>query len=194
MTSQNTIDESDPSAGVDLLIADDGLYVCSLAAVHHMISRVGASHLVTLINQDTMIDTPTEIGADNHLRLAMNDIIDDRPGLVLPNETHITDLIQFTESWHQEAPMLIHCWAGISRSTAAAFISLCVLNPDKDENLIAQRLREASPTATPNRRLVEMADAALGRSGRMTAAVDSIGRGEMAIEGNVFGFRADLSE
>ena len=61
--------------------------------------------------------------------------------------------------------MVVHCWAGISRSTAAAFISLCAINPDAPEELIAARLREASPTAYPNRLMVRLADAALGPPG-----------------------------
>ena len=59
--------------------------------------------------------------------------------------------------------MLIHCFAGVSRSTAAAFIAACALAPNRDEATIARALRAASPTATPNARLVALADAALGR-------------------------------
>jgi predicted protein tyrosine phosphatase len=81
---------------------------------------------------------------------------------------------------------LIHCWAGISRSTAAAFISLCALNPEADELRLAQALREASPTAHPNRRLVRLGDTVLQRSGRMIEAVESIGPGEFAEEALVF--------
>ena len=79
--------------------------------------------------------------------------------------------------------MVIHCWAGISRSTAAALISLCALNPRCAEHLIARRLREASPTAYPNRLMIRLADAALGRKGRMVAAVEAIGRGVVGQRG-----------
>ena len=74
--------------------------------------------------------------------------------------------------------MLIHCFAGVSRSTAAAFIAVCALSPGRDENEIAWAIRQASPTATPNARLVAVADAILDRSGRMTTAISAIGRGE----------------
>ena len=80
--------------------------------------------------------------------------------------------------------MVVHCWAGISRSTAAAFISLCAINPDAPEELIAQRLREASPTAYPNRLMVRLADEALARRGRMIKAIERIGRGEPAYRGD----------
>lgn len=173
-------------------IASNGIYVCPLSALERVIGAVGATHLVTLINFDTMPDTPKSIAPDRHLKLGMNDISEPRDGLVLPSETHVADLIDFAECWDQSAPLLIHCWAGISRSTAAAFISLCHLNPDREEIEIAQALRNLSPTAYPNRRLVEIADGLMDRNGRMNEAVESIGRGEMAMEGVIFGIRADL--
>ena len=86
--------------------------------------------------------------------------------------------------------MVVHCYAGISRSTAAAFASVCALNPRRDEFAVAQALREASPTAYPNPRIVALADDLLGRDGRMTAAVEAIGRGAIAAEG--VPFRLDL--
>jgi len=51
-------------------------------------------------------------------------------------------------------------------------------------------LRRASPTATPNIRIVSLADRLLGRQGRMVAAIETIGRGLMATEGTPF--RLDL--
>ena len=171
-------------AGVNA--TNKNIYVCPLSLVDWAIDSLGASHLITLINHDTMIETPAEIAPDNHLRLAMNDIVDPMPGMVLPNEDHVADLLEFTDDWKCDAPMLIHCWAGISRSTAAAFVALCHLNPDVDESIIARQLRAASPTAYPNRRIISLADHALSRSGRMIEAVDSMGRGEMTIEAEMF--------
>src|SRR5262249_43235110 len=100
--------------------------------------------------------------------------------------------IEFVRGWdHRAAPMVVHCWAGISRSTAAAFVSVCALRPERNERDIAWAIRKASPTATPNTRIVTLADAMLGRNGRMVAAIESIGRGAMAEEG--VPFRLDLA-
>jgi predicted protein tyrosine phosphatase len=78
--------------------------------------------------------------------------------------------------------MVVHCRAGISRSTAAAFIALCATRPDREERAIARALRAASVYATPNPRLVALADELLGRDGRMIAAIAAIGAGELAFE------------
>lgn len=168
------------------------IYVGPLSAVDHAIHESGVSHLMTLINDQAMINTPPTIVPDNHLRLAMNDIAEPQPGLVPPSEGHVSELIDFAIAWDRKAPMLIHCWAGISRSTAAAFISLCALNPNIEEHRIAQAIRNASPTATPNRRLVQFADSVLERDGRMTGAVEAIGRGEMTMEGALFSLPARI--
>ncbi len=162
------------------------IYVGPLSAVAHAVEASGVGYLVTLINDQTMIETPASIEPRRHLRLAMNDISEPQPGLVPPDDSHVQDLIDFVAGWDRRLPMLIHCWAGISRSTAAAFIALCTLNPGIDEMHIAQTLRAASPTATPNKRLVLLADGLLKRDGRMTRAVEGIGRGETTLEGALF--------
>jgi predicted protein tyrosine phosphatase len=166
------------------------IFVSPLSLVQTTVADVQVSHLVTLINGETLIDTPPSIIKERHLRLSMNDISEPREGLVVPSETHVADLIRFALEWDQQAPLLIHCWAGISRSTAGAFIAQCALNPDADEHALARALRRASPTAYPNRRLVDLADNVLGRKGRMRAAVEHIGRGQLAEEAKVFSLPA----
>ncbi|HXG79036.1 MAG TPA: tyrosine protein phosphatase [Methyloceanibacter sp.] len=174
-------------------MAPDTIYVAPLSLVETTVADAGVSHLVTLINGETPIPTPPGIGPDRHLRLAMNDICEPQPGLVLPCETHVFELIDFARAWDRQAPLLIHCWAGISRSTAAAYISLCALNPEGSEHALAWTLRRASPTAYPNRLLVALADEALSRNGRMISAVEEIGRGRIAEEAEVFALPALLA-
>ncbi len=69
-----------------------------------------------------------------------------------PSAEHVGELIDFVQSWDRQAPLLIHCFAGLSRSTAAAFIAMCALNPRTPEEAIARALRRSSDTAVPNRR------------------------------------------
>jgi predicted protein tyrosine phosphatase len=64
---------------------------------------------------------------------------------------------------------------------------VCALNPHRDEASIARALRQASPTATPNIRIVTLADKLLGRQGRMVAAIETIGRGNLTTEAVPFG-------
>jgi predicted protein tyrosine phosphatase len=164
-----------------------------LSAVRDTIAASGASHLVTIINQQSMIETPAPILRERHLRIAVNDIAQPIEGLIHPAAHHIEELIGFVTRWDRTAPMLFHCLAGISRSTAGCFITLCALNPDAPELELARRLRRASPTASPNRLMVELADDALGRRGRMVDALDEIGPGAIAAEGRAFSLPATFS-
>jgi len=162
------------------------LHVCSLARIGEMVEKTGARSMVTLLSPGTEVLRPDAITAENHLNIGMSDIVVAAPGQVAPGVAHVEELIQFVRRWDRAAPMLIHCYAGVSRSTASAFITVCTLAPQRDEREIALALRRASPTATPNTRLVALADAYLGRDGRMRAAIDAIGRGVDCYEGAPF--------
>jgi predicted protein tyrosine phosphatase len=158
------------------------VYVCPLSRIAETVAAADASHLVSLINDDTPVMRPRTIPEENHLFLGVNDIVEPLDGMVLPSEEHVGRLLDFVAGWRAERPMVVHCYAGISRSTAAAFITLCALRPEREEADIARRLRRASPFAYPNPRLVAIGDRLLGRRGRMVSAVAAIGRGEIAIE------------
>jgi predicted protein tyrosine phosphatase len=169
------------------------IHVCPLSSVPQVVSLHAASHLVTCLKDHHVVETPAGIGPANHMRLHIDDIAEPMDGLVAPDAGHVAQLLQFALAWDRQGHMVIHCWAGISRSTAAAFITLCALNPEADEALVARMLRAASPTAYPNRLMVRLGDAALGRRGRMLQAVEAIGRGEVATEAVPFSLPVNLA-
>jgi predicted protein tyrosine phosphatase len=162
------------------------IHVCSLSRLAVTVEAVGASHVATLINAGTAVQRPSRIRPENHLFLGFNDILEPTEGLTPPAEHHVRQLIDFVVAWERAEPMVIHCWAGVSRSTAGAFIAACRLHPERDEADIAAEIRARSPSATPNLRLVSIADHLLGRDGRMIDAVRAIGRGRDAFEGDPF--------
>lgn len=166
------------------------IHVCSLALMHQTVETVGARHVVTLMRKTDIITRPETIEEPNHLILSIDDISEPLDGYLLPAEEHVTRLIDFVGNWDRSAPLVVHCYAGISRSTAAAFVAACALNPRRDEVAIAKAIRHASPTASPNQRIVSLADRVLKRNGRMIQAVDAIGPAETAYEG--VPFRLDI--
>jgi predicted protein tyrosine phosphatase len=169
------------------LPANARIHVCSLDRIDAAVRETGARSLVTLLNRGTPVVRPLAILPERHLFIEMSDILDPVDGHILPAEQHVRDLLDFAVDWDRTAPLLIHCFAGVSRSTAAAFIIACALSPTRRESEIAQAIRAASPTATPNTRLVAVADSILARSGRMSEAVTAIGRGAMCDVGVPFG-------
>jgi predicted protein tyrosine phosphatase len=162
------------------------IFVCPLSKVEETVSRTGAERLVSLLTAGTEIIRPAVIAPENHLLLAMNDIAEAQDGMTLPGEAHVRQLLDFAKAWDRARPLVIHCFAGISRSTASAYIVASALAPQRDEVELAKELRWLSPSATPNPRLIAVADALLGREGRMIAAIKGIGRGADAFEGTPF--------
>jgi predicted protein tyrosine phosphatase len=146
--------------------------------------------MVTLLRLVDRVQRPDSIVEANHLILGMDDITAPMDGYTHPAEQHVNDLIGFVQRWDRGAPLVMHCYAGISRSTAGAFISACALNPCRDEATIARAIRKSSTTAMPNILLVSHADRILRRDGRMIEAVMALGPGRPAEEGEPF--RLDL--
>jgi predicted protein tyrosine phosphatase len=162
------------------------IHVCSLARLHDTIASTGARHVVSLLGREDNLDRPPTIALENHLWLQLHDISAPLDGYVTPEIEHVERLLAFVRRWPRQAALVVHCYAGISRSTAAAFVSVCALDQQRDEHVIALALRRASPTATPNPRIVALGDSMLGRRGRMIAAIEAIGPGRLATEGVPF--------
>lgn len=152
------------------------IYVCPLSRASQLARDKNASHVVSLLDPGTPFPVVQNVGP-RHLCVEVHDIEQHIDGLDPLCDLRIKRILEFVSAWDRTQPLLVHCYAGISRSTATAFITACAQNPDADEEEIALALRGASPSASPNRRFIALADAELGRSGRMSRAIDRIGRG-----------------
>jgi predicted protein tyrosine phosphatase len=159
------------------------LLVSPLSAVQECIRLHRPSHLVTLLSPEFMIETPRGFQPEQHLRLAVDDVVETWAGQSPPTERHVAQLLDFGRSWDARAPILIHCWAGISRSMGAAFAVLCDRLGPGCEHSVARIIRDRAPHADPNRLIVQIADGMLDRRGQMTKAIEGIGRGRLALEG-----------
>ena len=161
------------------------IIVSPLSAVPRLVVDEGVSHVLGCLGPES---PHPELGlADScHLRLTFHDILGELEGFQAPSREHVERIIGFVDDWNQSGKLLIHCFAGISRSTASAFTAVCMLNPHEDESMLARELRDHSPVASPNVRMVKFADEILGRRGRMVEAVEMIGRGAEAFEGTIF--------
>jgi predicted protein tyrosine phosphatase len=153
------------------------IIVCPLSRAPHIARERKPSRVVSLLDPGTPFPLLEGYADEHRLQLSVHDIEEARDGCDHPAETHMERILTFVTGWDRAAPILIHCYAGISRSTATAYITACAHNPGIDEGHIALALRDASPTASPNRRFVALADEALGRGGRMSRAIERIGRG-----------------
>lgn len=163
-----------------------GLIVCPLSQVPAVLAGRKPSHVLTLLGPEG--DDPV-CGDAQHLILRFNDITAPLEGYVPPTGATVRAILNFGATWRDAAttaPLLVHCFAGISRSTAAAYILACEFAGPGREETLARQLRAASPTATPNSLMIALADEMLGREGRMVTAIQALGRGAFTAEGVPF--------
>jgi predicted protein tyrosine phosphatase len=168
------------------VLKDSGMiHVSSLSALRRVTARLESYDLLTLLSPDYPETDWGGFACQRHMRLAFHDIVEARPGLTAPDRQMMQAILDFGRGESGQRPMLIHCWAGISRSSAAAFAILCDRNPGFEHD-IAMELRQRAPSVTPNRLMVSLADDLLQRDGRMIAAIEAIGRGAEAAEGEPY--------
>ena len=164
------------------------ILVTPLSAVPDVIRSHRPSHLVTLLSPEHMIETPVGFPAERHLRLGVNDVVDVHAGESPPAREHIEELLAFSRGWDAEDPILVHCWAGVSRSMAATYAILCDRLGAGSEAYAAKAIRDRAPHAYPNSLLVQYADELLNRRGRMIEAIRNIGPGIIVAEGSIVEF------
>ena len=152
------------------------IYVCNLREMPGHADALRPSHLISLVEPQEQPPTPGAIGPGRHLRVEIDDISEPAPGQILPEREHVARVIDFVGDWSGEAPLLIHCVAGISRSMAAAMITLS-LKTSGQEAAAGEQIRQAAPHAHPNRRMVALADHLLDCGGRLVAAREAMGPG-----------------
>lgn len=150
------------------------ILVSPLSRVREVVAAQNPELVVSLLDPD--FETPDLGYGSRHLRLTFHDIHVATEGAILPSTHHVSDLLSFIEGWTGSGPLLVHCRAGVGRSTATAYVVSCFLNPEVSEYTLAVALREAAPLARPNETLVRLADSVMDRAGRMAAAVTETGK------------------
>lgn len=150
------------------------IYIANLASLTVSVEQVRPRRVLTVIDPGTPVPALPSVEPGNHLRLFFHDIVESaHPEAVLPGEEHVRRIVEFGADLaepHAEGGLLVHCYAGVSRSTASAYILLCLHNPGREREA-ARLLRANAAHAIPNRRMVELADDLLARAGQMVEAV-----------------------
>ena len=104
----------------------------------------------------------TAISAIDHELIRFDDVVAEYPGFEACTPAHIDKVLEFGERVHAQpdSHVLVHCHAGISRSTAAAAILMCQHAPGQEEAAFL-KLLGMRKHGWPNTRMVEFADTLL---------------------------------
>jgi predicted protein tyrosine phosphatase len=154
------------------------LTICGLEELGQHSARA-VTHVLSIVDPDCP-DPEAFQAYDSHHRtiLRFHDVIEPSDGYVMPEMGHVEAVLTFGESLKRGAAareeaghLLVHCHAGISRSTAAMAMLLAQVYPGEDEDRIFDRLTGIRPQAWPNSRMIGFADQLLARNGRLNAAL-----------------------
>lgn len=160
------------------------IYVCPLDRMPEAAADLRPSHLISLLDPDHAVSTPPGLAPKNHLKIGIHDISEPFDGYVAPAREHIEAVLDFAAAWDRSAPMLVHCFAGISRSMAAALILLCQRNEGRERDAAAL-VRARAAHAMPNRRMIALADEVMKLGGRLVRAVEEMPPGDFALHGSL---------
>ncbi|MCP4248765.1 MAG: protein tyrosine phosphatase, partial [bacterium] len=105
------------------------IHITSLADFPGHAAELQPSHVISMLADDGFPATPESVTGENHLRLTFDDINSPLPGHVPPSPDDLERLIAFGRSWNGNGTVISHCFAGVSRSSAAALILLSQVNP-----------------------------------------------------------------
>lgn len=168
--------------GWEKFVADDAdLVVCGYLMVRPAIAacaRVGAP-----VGAVLSLETPGATALEGRAprldprreppqRVVGFDDVDQPRSRAAPTARAVEDGLRFLRA-HAGKKVLVHCHVGLSRSTAMAYAMMADrLGPGREAEALA-RVVAVRPVATPNRLVVSLADAALGRGGDLVAALEA---------------------
>lgn len=152
-----------------------GITVCGVDELPGFAAH-GVSHVLSIL--DPGQPEPQALAAfPAHARLDLrfHDIIEEREGEIAPTLSDVDLLLAFGRDLEAEprerAHLLVHCHAGISRSTAAMTVLLAQARPDVAAEAVVGEVVRIRPRAWPNLRIVKLGDALLKRNGALVNAV-----------------------
>lgn len=155
---------------------------------------LGATHVLSILDPDHPVpEAFGTFGEHAKLELRFHDIVDPRPGEIVPDRTHVDTILAFGRTLQTErASLLVHCHAGISRSTASMALVIAQAMPDWPAEKVLRAVHGIREKAWPNLRLMELGDAALDRGGALVAATHALHRLQLEVRPHIGDFMTNL--
>ena len=178
--SDSAATPSSPVASELPTMSTPRIYVCGVPELESAFSNT-FTHVISIWDPEWIDRGGVEhqlkkrLAEETRLHIAyFHDCSVEEPGRTLPAENDLRQILAFAADLKPEAHVLIHCWAGISRSTAVAYAILCqFMGPGRESECI-EAILAVRPQAFPNTLIVDLADRILERHGAMRQACDKL--------------------
>jgi len=160
------------------------IYICNMLDLEEHAAALAPDRLISVVGASAQPPTPAGLAPAAHLRVTCDDIVEPNPVEVAPDRRHVKQIIAFAREWDPSGTLLVHCQAGISRSTATALLAYAAHFPGSVGGA-ASHLRQAAAYARPNPLIVALGDELLDMGGRLIEAVDAMGPASLALQGRL---------
>lgn len=157
--------------------------------------ETAATHVLSILDPDYPVpEAFGQYGEHERLELRFLDITDETPGAIMPGPEHVERILAFGRTVQAEpnASLLVHCHAGISRSTASLVLILAQAMPDLAAPEVVEAVHAIREKAWPNIRMIELGDAMLGRGGSLVAATTALQRSQLGVRPHLAEFMTGL--
>lgn len=105
----------------------------------------------------------------DHLVLRFEDVDDWSPDIAMAHRRHVEAALRLGRT-HENGTVLVHCKAGVARSSAMALALIADRTGPGRELEAVRELLSVRPVAVPNLVVLDLADEALGRKGALKEA------------------------
>ena len=150
------------------------LSICGLDELSGFL-RLDVTHVISILDPDYPApDGLAKIASEDRIIFHFDDATVPGAGRIHPASSDIEKLVDWSRSLSDSRVkhLLVHCHAGISRSTAAAAIILAEKNPGREAEIF-EEIDRIRPRNWPNSMMISLADQLLACGGALNVALRS---------------------
>lgn len=156
------------------------LFICGVEKVPNMVHAHGITHILSLLRGRERNDLllPAQFNRDNWLLLDMDDLIDENADFA-PTLDQVKQFLRWGRELPASARVLVHCRAGVSRSTSAALaLKVQEIGVHRIDQAI-EWLVDHRPIACPNPVISRYADQLLGAGGELFLKAERVANAKL---------------
>ena len=136
------------------------LEVCDILTARQRLQTNFHTKIISLLSPQQASEFEFTSQGSHHKLWLMDDVTFSAPGSRAPSSSQILEILEFSKTFQSSDRVLIHCYAGVSRSTAVAIGLLCQHGMHPSDSISA--VDKQCLGMDPNELILRHFDAVLG--------------------------------